>query len=56
MTKQALEFGAQMALMDAMEKGYTEKKELFAFMLSDTFKSVVIHYAEMFEQEFSLGQ
>jgi hypothetical protein len=52
-TKLAIEFGAKMTIMDAIEKGYTNKKKLIEFMKSKLYQESVIHYAEMFESKFS---
>jgi hypothetical protein len=50
MSKQAAEFGAQMAIMDAMEKGHTDKNELISYMKSETFINAAASYARMFEE------
>ena len=39
-----LEFAMQMVIMDAMEKGHTNKDELIAYMASETFQNAVMGY------------
>ena len=46
------EKAAQMAIMDAIENGHTDKDELIAFMASVEFETSVKKYIEMMEAEF----
>jgi hypothetical protein len=46
----AYEAAIQMVIMDAMEKGHTDKTELIAYMASKTFEAAVERYAEMFKE------
>lgn len=46
------ELAMQTVIMDAMEKGHTNKNELIQYMKSDTFKSSVNTYVNMFKEEF----
>ena len=38
----------QMVIMDAMEKGHTDKNQLIEYMKSETFKNAVNNYLSMF--------
>jgi len=53
MTKQAAEFGLKMAVLDAIEKGHTDKEEMIAYMASETCKKAAAEYAKLFDQEFN---
>lgn len=44
------EIAGQMVIMDAMQKGYTNKDGLIKYMQSDTFKAAVMRYVEMMGQ------
>jgi len=50
-TKKAIE----LVIMDAIERGHTNKDDLIKYMDSDVFKDGVANYASMLEQRFSLA-
>jgi hypothetical protein len=47
-TKKAIE----LVIMDAIEKGHTEKNELMEYMKSAEFNRAVSNYVSMFESDF----
>ena len=47
-----LEKAGQMAIMDAIEKGHTDKDQLIEYMASKTFKKSVLNYIDMMTKEF----
>ena len=53
MSKQAAAFGMQMAIMDAMEKGHTNKDDLIEYMSSETCKKAAENYAKMFDENLA---
>ena len=52
MEKILLEKAGQMAIMDAIEKGHTDKDQLIEYMASDVFKESAKRYYEMLNAEF----
>jgi len=42
----------KLTLLDAIEKGHTNREELIEFMKSKTFKASAKRYAKLFEEEF----
>ena len=52
MNKKAAEFGIQMAVLDAMEKGLTDKENLIEYMQSDTCQKEAKAYAKMYGEVF----
>lgn len=52
MKKTYTEKAIQMVLLDAIEKGHTDKNELNAYMASDTFDAAVKRYVELMVAEF----
>ena len=47
-SEQQTEFAMKMVIMDAMEKGNTNKENLIDYMSSSTFENAVKNYIEMF--------
>lgn len=47
-----IEKATQMVVMDAIEKGHTNKEELIHYMSSEVFENAVKRYLEMFKLEF----
>ena len=47
----ATEKAIQMVIMDAIEKGHTDKNELMAYMQSEVFANAVQNYVSLFNQE-----
>ena len=52
MDKIIIEKASQMAIMDAMENGHTEKKELIEYMNSKNYSNAVTRYINLFNLEF----
>ena len=46
----ATEKAIQIVIMDAIEKGHTDKNELIAYMQSDAFSNAVQNYVALFNQ------
>ena len=46
----ATEKAIQMVIMDAIEKGHTDKNELTAYMQSEVFAKAVQNYVALFNQ------
>ena len=46
----ATEKAIQIVIMDAIEKGHTDKNELIAYMQSDAFLFFFINYVALFNQ------
>ncbi len=42
-----LEIAVQLVIMDAIEKGHTDKKDLIAYMSSETFNNAVENYLSL---------
>lgn len=47
----ATEKAIQMVIMDAIEKGHTDKNELVAYMQSEVFENAVQNYISLFIKE-----
>lgn len=47
----ATEKAIQMVIMDAIEKGHTDKNELIAYMQSEVFEKAVQNYVSLLNQE-----
>ena len=47
-----MEMACQMVIMDAMEKGHTNKQELIEYMSSKTFKTAVLSYVKLINDQF----
>lgn len=51
--KNSVENAVQMVILDAIEKGHTNKEDLIAYMQSATFKAAVERYTTMLQGEFA---
>jgi hypothetical protein len=47
------QIASQMVIMDAIEKGYTNKDEILQYMKSETFAEAVRSYVILLEKEFA---
>ena len=48
-----LKIAAEQVILDAIEKGHTDKSELMAYMQSDTYKQAVLSYVKTMREAFS---